>query len=352
MKKINILRIITITFLNIALLISCSKDILPTSTSRNKSLNNVVPAVPYCGEGYQWDYYLGKCVPICPSGYHNDSITGACVENGSSSIDTLTVVVNNNNPQEAVGQSHNNGMYAIMPYYANGALQPTEQNVTAYKYSFLASQNYNITLLESIDSCTNHYLGDIYLDTSVTATANTIYQDGFISSTAENYLIQLNSFISNFGSDNYIIPTQSAYNSFANSLITYENQINSNSSLSSNEKNILLAAYSVARYSPIYAINYSITQSSSQQYATISLQSTKTSTIQPLKAASTPWFSWKSVVGDDVAGAIGGALGGGAVALATGGALAPAIGAGALSVGVGSSGYGAAKQIWNHFFGS
>jgi hypothetical protein len=35
-----------------------------------------------CGNGYQWDYYLKKCVPVCLTGYHNDSITGACVANG------------------------------------------------------------------------------------------------------------------------------------------------------------------------------------------------------------------------------------------------------------------------------
>ena len=75
-----------ILFIFVSSFISCTKMDLKTPESQNlSSTEKVNPDVLQCGAGYQWDYYLGKCVPVCATGYHNDSITGACVVNGGGS---------------------------------------------------------------------------------------------------------------------------------------------------------------------------------------------------------------------------------------------------------------------------
>jgi len=71
---------------------SCTKTDLNNSTltAINQNSKTVNPNVLQCGNGYQWDYYLKKCVPVCASGYHNDSITGACVVNGGGTGITIS----------------------------------------------------------------------------------------------------------------------------------------------------------------------------------------------------------------------------------------------------------------------
>lgn len=156
-----------------------------------------------------------------------------------------------------------------------------------------------------------------------------MYSKGAISSTAKTYLLQLANYISSFAADSISIPSQGAYNSFANNLITNENQFSGNSSLTSNDKYVLFAAYSVARYSVVYAVNYSTASSYKS------------------------WFSWGTVVGGDVVGAAAGALGGAAAgALAGGIGAGPGAVAGAVGGGVASSAYEAGMQLFHHFFGA
>ena len=63
------------------------------------------------------------------------------------------------------------------------------------------------------------------------------------------------------------------------------------------------------------------------------------------------WFDWRSVVKDDVAGAIGGAVAGGVTGAMAGGIGAwPGAGVGALSGGLASSATSSVMQILNHYF--
>lgn len=286
MKIFPLFIIITIS------LFSCSKqEILSKSSiedfaSKGKPITNLLPGTcPYdCHDTKCKAYLNGYCGTTTPIS------------------DTLKVVSNPNNPQETAGKKHNDGMYLIIPNYDYGTLQPTEQNMTTYRISFMTSQGYTTTFINKIDSTATAYFGDMYSDTSMTQTINTSYQQSLISLTAKNYLIQLSTSVYNFFKDSFGIPTQSEYNTFANNLITTKNQIKNNSTLSDKDKNCVLACYAVARYSSLYHINYSIQHTSSGGGT----------------ARFMSWFNIKDMVGDDVAGAIGGGLAGAGVAIWSG----------------------------------
>jgi hypothetical protein len=315
----------------------------PASQNLN-STGKVSPNVLDCGTGYHWDYYLKKCVDDCPTGYHNDSITGACVVDGGGGggQQNITVVTNPNNPEEVIGQEHNTGMAAIMPYYNDGTLEPTEQNVLAYTKTFLFSQGYDTsTFNEAYNYEKQHFESTILQESNILTISNELYSQGVISATADNYLSQLSNFFASFAADSISIPTQTAYNSFANNLIANENQFAGNSNLTSNDRYILFSAYSVARYSTVYAINYSIQLSNPVQPSY--------NNVQPMKATS--WFSWGHVGKSDVSGALGGAAGG-AIVGAWGGGIGAGPGAlvGGIGGGVGNSVTNAAEQIWDHLF--
>lgn len=308
-------------------IICCTKTQLTNSLTSPKNLiagKQVTPYVTDCGAGYHWDFYLHKCDINCPSGYHNDSITGSCV---LTNTPNLVVVSNSNNPDESAGQTHNLGMDAVMPNYSNGNLEPTEQNAFSFTKAYLFSQNYDTNTIIYANNYALQYYGPVYQETDVIALANMMYNNGSISITAKNYLIQLSNYMSSFKADSISIPTQLAYNTFANNLITNENQFSTNSLLTARDKYILFCSYSIARYSSVYAANYSN------------------------RLSYKSWFSWGTVLGGDVVGAAAGALGGAAAGVLVGGIGAgPGALAGAVGTGITSSAYEAGMQVWHHFF--
>ncbi|MBN9349665.1 MAG: hypothetical protein J0H55_03190 [Chitinophagaceae bacterium] len=321
------------------LFISCTKTNLRDDFSSSQNLSGkVIPNVPQCGAGYHWDYYLQKCVVNCQEGYHNDSTSGSCVVDGSVQ-QNIFAISNPNNPDEIVGENHNSGMQQIIPNYENGQLEPTEQNVMQYTDTYILSIGYDTTIGNYAYNYDNQYFGTDFLSKNdLDSLTDQIYSLGLISLTAKNFLATLISTFRTFAGDSISIPTQSAYNSYANTLISYENQFASNPNLSSNEKTILYSVFSVARYSVVYAVNYSI-----QNPDTIVLNKYQTDKKSP------GWFSWGRVGSGDVAGAIGGALGGAAWAMASGGTATPSIVGGAVTVGVASSVYEAGMQIFHHW---
>lgn len=237
----------------------------------------------------------------------------------------LSVVTNSNNPEENVGQMHNAGMAAVMPNYSSG-LEPTGANAFSFTKSYLYSQGYDTTTLNSANSYDLQNYGQFYEQTDVASLANSMYNNGAISSTAKNYLVQLASYISSFAADSISIPSQAFYNSFANNLINNEDQFANNSSLTSNDKYILFSAYSVARHSVVFAVNYS----NQNSYKS--------------------WFNWWDVLGGDVVGAGVGALGGAAMGAMAGGIGAgPGAAAGAVGGAITGSAYEAGMQLWHHF---
>lgn len=227
----------------------------------------------------------------------------------------------------------------------NGDLQPTDQNVLAFTRSFLLSKGYDTTTFNTIYNYeTQHFGSTILHQNSITMIANLLYSQDIISVTADNYLSQLSNYLASFAADSISIPTQASYNSFANNLIATENQFSGNYNLTSNDKYILFSAYSVARYSTVYAIDYSIQLSSPSESLT------KTNgNLKPLKTSS--WFSWGSVGKEDVSNAIGGAAGGALVGSAAGGVGAgPGAVIGGIGGGVAGSVTNAAEQLWDHLF--
>ncbi len=291
----NFLAASLIILFGTAAITSCTKMDLNNPSPVSQSLNSskkVNPDVPDCGSGYHWDYYLLECVPDCASGYHNDSITGACVVDGGGGgilPDEISVITNSNNPYDSSGNRHNQAMSSIIGYLSS---ETTTDEIIQYTLNYLVPISYDTSELR-YDYQSSDSLGTFGY-TDVDSLAYKMYAIGEISSTAENYMIDLSSLLNNVIGDND--PTDSIYEVFANDAITYENSILSNNSLSTDEKTMLLSAFSVGRYSAAYWGNYilnngGILPSSSNQEQTLSF----------LKKF------WKKIVGGDAAGAVSGA---------------------------------------------
>jgi hypothetical protein len=261
-------------------------------------------------------------------------------------LNPISVVTNPNNPDDTVGLRHNRGLDAIMPYYNNGNLQPTQQNVFYYTKNYLVNVGYDTSFINSTYNYTiEHGLYSFPAMPSIDTVALILYNNGNISSEVKNYINTLSNLINSL--DENAEPTQSMYDGFANQAISYENQIVYDNSLEDAEKAMLLSAYSVARYSLAYWCNYY--NGSSQPLV---MNKTNSSAVSPQYTSDHHWFHWKSVGKEDVCGALAGAAGGAIVGAFAGGVGA---GPGAVVGGVGGAVTGsvqnAAEQLWDHFFG-
>jgi hypothetical protein len=283
-----------LTLLILVVLNSCSK--FDQSSTLSGSLSKKLgasggPFVQQCGAGQHWDFYLGKCVPDCASGYHNDSTTGKCVLNGNSN--NIIVRTNSNNPDDDFGNYHNQGVATILPN-----INPSSPTLDADVLTQVKA--FDVTLGYSADSAQTFYnkyvaLGDLPFSKvpELDSLGNILVSQGQISSTANSYVQQIYSTAKTYLS--FDTPTVIHYNSFANSMISLESQIQNNSSLSANEKNGLLSACSVARYSAAYWGNY------------INNPAPAASQISPLRLSLPKWL--KIVIGD---------IGGAVIGIATG----------------------------------
>lgn len=326
MKKITAFT--AIIFVSSILLFSCSKDILPTSTSRNKGLNSVNPDVPMCGTGYQWDYYLGKCVPICSSGYHNDSTTGACVENGGGGT-TISIISNGNNPYDTIGAKHNSGCSFILNNI-NPNSSTLASDILYYTKITLANFNYDTTIFNSAYqyAITNDYynIPDSFYEQNPDSLYNKLYNNSLIDLGTKNYLSQMNQIVDNIIGDND--PTQSIYNNFASSLISVENNITSDNTITDIEKKELLSTAAIYRYSYAYWGSYILNNSGGG----ISLTSLQHSSLSPNLLNIK--LHWKGFGKADAAGGISGAVAG---AIATLPVSLVGAGLGAVGGGLGAS---------------
>jgi hypothetical protein len=255
----NLLTALLMILFGTIIISSCTKTNLtnPAQTSQNLNSNTVTPDVPYCGTGYQWDFYLGKCVPVCPTGYHNDSITGACVVNVQGKI----IVINNpNNPDDNEGSQHNNAVNSIFP-----TIDPSSNNldsvVLSKDISYLSTLGYNA------DSIQNYYNQEVqkgYLPFSeleeLDSLGNILYSQGLLSSYGNNYVQQIYGYANQYLNTDTI--TTAKYNSFANNLVSLETTIQNDSRIPSWEKQVLLSSCSIGRYSGAYWGNYILSQSS------------------------------------------------------------------------------------------
>lgn len=323
-------------------IISCTKSNLYDSSLLSENLKgNVIPDVLECGTGNHWDYYLKKCVADCPEGYHNDSITGACVIDGPGSR-SITVVTNPNNPVENVGSNHNSGMTNIIPNYDYGQLQPNEENVTAYTKTWQYSAGFDTTNFTEGISWIEAHFGEpmVMPQHNFDSGISKAYSQTLISLTEKNYFTDLSNEIKSFTADSIDIPTQSQYNTYASTLIGYENQIGNDGNLDSTARFELYAIFAVARYSAVYAINYGINNSG----GIIAYKSAQTMSLWP------SWLHLGRIVSADCWGALGGVIVGAIESLPTVGTAAVPLMVtngtrGAVMSSVGALG----AQIYNHY---
>lgn len=251
------------------------------------------------------------------------------------------VVTNANNPLDYVGSYHNIGCtsifsqvdttLAIVPqilHYTKLFLQSNSYDSSAFNswYSSAVANNYY-----NLASSKNYNAPDSIIDM--------YYAQSLISLAVKNYLEQMIYKIDSIVGNN--TPTQALYNTVTSQIISIENNIVNNTSLSSNEINGLLSTASVLRFSgalwasyilnngggfsylrPTEKMSYSFEQTSllSDNTWTSSLLSsdesisfnryfTDNAKFPVLDAGLFGW-NWKKIWHGDVAGAIGGFFGG------------------------------------------
>lgn len=113
---------------------------------------------------------------------------------------------------------------------------------------------------------------------SIAICALQLYQQGTINSAQLDWLNQLNGIVSqNFGLSTY-----------ASSIIAFESNLNSNTTITNAQKEIILLASSVAKYSGEYWAGQ----------------------MGNLKSTQYKWWQWGLIIGADVGGALAGSVGG------------------------------------------
>ena len=232
-------------------LVSCSKlksnmddqNGIGLSNSNIKESNSS-PNVPECPPGYHWSWDSGKCVADdCPTGYHWDNLKSACV------VNTIYVIANPQNPDDSIGSRHNQALSSIMPEVSSTT---TDSEVVQLTINYLVPYGYDTTEIW-MEYDISDSLG-LFGYSAIDSLAYKMYANGEISSTAESYMLDLSSLLNNVIGNND--PIDSIYDVFANEAIYYENEINSDNSLSSDEKEMLLSGYAIARYSAAFWGNY------------------------------------------------------------------------------------------------
>lgn len=193
------------------------------------------------------------CTDIRCKAYYN----GYC----GTSNDTIIIRINPNNPNDFVGAEHNTGCDDIMQEISLSS--PTIWNdVLTDMKGYLNSSEYDTT---QFNSWYNYAVSSDYYSMPDTIFTNNpdslivkLYSDGKITGSCKNYLTDIFNIIDNTIGNS--TPSSTLYNSVAAQLITLENTIQSDNSLSSNEQSGLLAVCAIARYSGGYWGDYYFTE--------------------------------------------------------------------------------------------
>lgn len=286
-----------------------SKSQIETIASQGKVIPNYLP---------------GPCPYPCTDTRCKAYANGYC---GPTTTDTIAVIKNSNNPYDYTGLQHNNGVTYVLNR-VNPTSPTAGTDILHFTKLYGGSINADTTGFDSWYSyATAHGYFSLH-DTVFNITANALntklYNDGKIRSVVYTYLNSINNAIDNSVTDN-ASPSLTLYNTVANKLVTIENTIKNDNSLTSDEKMELLKISAINRYTGAYWANYlsgsSTSTTASQQSNVIALFS--------LRA----WWRrfWHADGVGAVSGAAGGAVGGGAGALwglllsAVGGSAAYAI---------------------------
>ncbi len=315
------------------LIVCCS--LLLTLTKCSKGLDSDSTNAKLKSSVVQPDLLPGSCPYPCTDTRCKAYLNGYC-GTGGGTTDTVAVLKNAANPVDSVGNRHNAVLNGVLPNYTGG-VEPTQANSFSYTNASLTTSHYSVQLLDTVQSITiSRYDTSLYSMT-VTSFSNYAYGQGQMSSKINTYLNSLGNLINALPA----APTSTTYSSFASSVVSLESTILSDNTITATDRTIILSGTSIARYSASYWINYYNAQSSGSSAAAKATPA----------VASPSWFSWSTVVGGDVVGAMAGGLGGAAAGTMLGGIGAgPGAAAGAVSVGIASSVYEGGMQIWHHFF--
>jgi len=169
----------------------------------------------------------------------------------------VPVTTNPNNPNEYIGSYHNegcSGMIATMNFST-----ATVGNVLTNTDAFLTSKGYSSS---AFDSWYNSAVSAGYFNISNISSyandadtyCNSLYSQGIIDLQVKNYLHQLFGVVDTYVSDDYY-----SYYAAADQIVAIENTIQSDNTLSANDKSGLLSVASVLRFSgaewAVYLIN-------------------------------------------------------------------------------------------------
>lgn len=186
---------------------------------------------------------------ISPSQITHNSVSYStqCSINGYPSI---TVIINDNNAFEYMGSQHNSGVVAALPNITLTSSTLNSDILTQVK-SWGSGLGYNTTDMQ------NFYDGQVtagYLPFDnilrLDSLGNALASNSVITSTANFYVQRIYTIGSVFLSLDYGDAT--SYSNFSTAMISLEDSINNDGSLSSSEKNGLLSACSVGRFSAAY----------------------------------------------------------------------------------------------------
>jgi hypothetical protein len=315
------------------LIVCCS--LLFTLTKCSKGLDSDANNPKLTSSAFQPDLLPGSCPYPCTDTRCKAYLNGYC-GTGGGTTDTVAVVKNSANPVDSVGNKHNAGLNAVLPNYSGG-VEPTQANSFSYTNAFLSASHYSVPLLDTVQSIIiSRYDTSLYSMT-VTSFSSYAYGQGQMSSKVNTYLNSLGNLINALPA----APTSTTYSSFASAVISLESTILSDNTITATDRTIILSGTSIARYSASYWVNYYNAQSSGSSSAAKAAPA----------VVGASWFSWSSVVGGDVVGAIAGGLGGAAAGAIIGGVGAlPGAAAGAIGGGIANSVYEGGMQLWRHFF--
>ena len=164
----------------------------------------------------------------------------------------LPVESNPNNPMEYIGSYHNAECMAMISTMDFSTA--TVSNVLSNVDGFLTSKGYSAS---SFDSWYNSAVSAGYFNITnissyandVDAYCNSLYTQGIIDLQVKNYLHSMFTVIDNYFGDNDLPTTNFSYSDAADQIISIENTILNDNTLSANDKNGLLGVASVLRFS-------------------------------------------------------------------------------------------------------
>jgi hypothetical protein len=279
-------------------LTQCQKASSPAPVTEKNSLPKISEKLP------------GTCPYPCTDLRCQAYSSGYC---GTPPPPPIIVKTNANNPYDYVGSQHNNGLTTIYPNLS--ATDPNLDNdALAQDESYLSGLGYSSAAVGSFyNTASNDGLLPFSQIEELDSLGYVMVGMGLIDSQANYYVQQIYNFTTTYLGGNTVSTAQ--YNSYANSLISLESQIQSDGIISSNEKVTLLSISSIGRYSSAYWINFMNSQSSGQSAMSARVTSFSINLKKWFHNLSFFWKVTLSDVGGGLVGIIGGPLGiiGGAV---------------------------------------